>query len=299
MIEEEILCDSEEKMEKILQQFSDEMRFVDYFIGKNKTIYNEKRLEYKVIGENIMYERFTDRSRKVMQLSNQEAQRYNHEYIGTEHILLGLIKEGSGVAANVLKNLDMDLRKITLEVEKLIQVGPDHITMGKLPQTPRAKKVVEFSIESARELNHSYVGTEHLLLGLLKEAEGVACQVLTNLGLKLENVKEEILCLLGDNKDKDDSISVLEVEIKNANMYKELAINQQDFVTAAKYRDIVDSLKKKKDVLIKVNTNNLESMNKRIKEIVNSVNTAPDNKVEVVIIKKVLWDELVGLISKL
>ncbi|MFP6659373.1 MAG: Clp protease N-terminal domain-containing protein, partial [Pirellulales bacterium] len=144
-----------------------------------------------------MYERFTDRARKVMQLANQEAQRFNHEYIGTEHILLGLIKEGSGVAANVLKNLDVDLRKIRLEVEKLVQSGPDMVTMGKLPQTPRAKKVIEYSMEEARNLNHNYVGTEHILLGLLRELEGVAAQVLMNLGLKLEEVREEVLNLLG------------------------------------------------------------------------------------------------------
>src|SRR5438445_4404264 len=144
-----------------------------------------------------MYERFTDRARKVMQLANQEAQRFNHEYIGTEHILLGLIKEGSGVAANVLKNLDVDLRKIRLEVEKLVQSGPDMVTMGKLPQTPRAKKVIEYSMEEARNLNHNYVGTEHILLGLLREQEGVAAQVLMNLGLKLEDVREEVLSLLG------------------------------------------------------------------------------------------------------
>ena len=144
-----------------------------------------------------MYERFTDRARKVMQLANQEAQRFNHEYIGTEHILLGLVKEGSGVAANVLKNLDVDLRKIRLEVEKLVQSGPDMVTMGKLPQTPRAKKVIEYAIEEARNLNHNYVGTEHLLLGLLREQEGVAAQVLMNLGLKLEEVREEVLNLLG------------------------------------------------------------------------------------------------------
>ncbi len=146
-----------------------------------------------------MYERFTDRARKVMQLANQEAQRFNHEYIGTEHILLGLVKEGSGVAANVLKNLDIDLRKIRLEVEKIVQSGPDMVTMGKLPQTPRAKKVIEYSIEEARNLNHNYVGTEHLLLGLLREQEGVAAQVLMNLGLKLEDVREEVLNLLGRN----------------------------------------------------------------------------------------------------
>jgi ATP-dependent Clp protease ATP-binding subunit ClpC len=144
-----------------------------------------------------MYERFTDRARKVMQLANQEAQRFNHEYIGTEHVLLGLVKEGSGVAANVLKNLDVDLRRIRNEVEKIVQSGPDMVTMGKLPQTPRAKKVIEYAMEEARNLNHNYVGTEHLLLGLLREQEGVAAQVLMNLGLKLEDVREEVLNLLG------------------------------------------------------------------------------------------------------
>lgn len=144
-----------------------------------------------------MYERFTDRARKVMQLANQEAQRFNHEYIGTEHILLGLVKEGSGVAANVLKNLDVDLRKIRLEVEKLVQSGPEMVTIGKLPQTPRAKKVIEYSMEEARNLNHNYVGTEHILLGLLREQEGVAAQVLMNLGMKLDDVREEVLNLLG------------------------------------------------------------------------------------------------------
>ena len=151
-----------------------------------------------------MYERFTDRARKVMQLANQEAQRFNHEYIGTEHVLLGLVKEGCGVAANVLKNLDVDLRKIRLEVEKLVQSGPDMVTMGKLPQTPRAKKVIEYSMEEARNLNHNYVGTEHILLGLLREQEGVAAQVLMNLGLKLEEVREEVLNLLGHGMEGDE-----------------------------------------------------------------------------------------------
>ena len=97
----------------------------------------------------------------------------------------------------MLKNLDVDLRKIRLEVEKLVQSGPDMVTMGKLPQTPRAKKVIEYSMEEARNLNHNYVGTEHILLGLLREQEGVAAQVLMNLGLKLEEVREEVLNLLG------------------------------------------------------------------------------------------------------
>ncbi|MGQ0627723.1 MAG: ATP-dependent Clp protease ATP-binding subunit [Phycisphaerales bacterium] len=152
-----------------------------------------------------MFERFTDRARKVMALANQEAQRFNHEYIGTEHILLGLVKEGSGVGANVLKNLDVDLRKVRLEVEKLVKAGPEMVTMGKLPQTPRAKKVIEYAIEEARNLNHNYVGTEHLLLGLLREHDGVAAQVLMNLGLKLEQVRDEVLNLLGAGTEQEEN----------------------------------------------------------------------------------------------
>src|SRR5947209_18111280 len=144
-----------------------------------------------------MYERFTDRARKVMQLTNQEAQRFNHEYIGTEHILLGLVKEGEGVAANVLKNLGLDLHTIRREIEKIVLGGPGEISSRMLPQTPRAKKVIEYAIEEARNLGHNYVGTEHLLLGLLREHEGVAAQVLINLGMKLEEVREEVLNLLG------------------------------------------------------------------------------------------------------
>ncbi len=150
-----------------------------------------------------MFERFTDRARKVMALANQEAQRFNHEYIGTEHVLLGLVKEGSGVGATVLKNLDVDIKKLRLEVEKLVKSGPDMVTMGKLPQTPRAKKVIEYAIEEARALNHNYVGTEHILLGLLRESEGIAAQVLMNLGLKLEDVRQEVLNLLGAGVDEE------------------------------------------------------------------------------------------------
>jgi len=136
------------------------------------------------------YERFTDRARKVMQLANQEVQRFNHEYIGTEHILLGLVKVESGVAADVLNNLDIDLHKIQLEVEKLIQSEPDLFAMECLPQISRAGKVLEYAMEEAGNLNHSCVGTEHILLGLLREQEGVAAQVLMNLGLKLEDVRK-------------------------------------------------------------------------------------------------------------
>ncbi|WP_372369134.1 ATP-dependent Clp protease ATP-binding subunit [Candidatus Uabimicrobium sp. HlEnr_7] len=144
-----------------------------------------------------MYERFTERARKVMSLARQEAQRFNHEYIGTEHILLGLIQEGSGVAANVLKNMDVELRKIRLEVEKMVESGASALQVGQLPFTPRAKKVLELALEEANNLGHNYIGTEHLLLGLLRENESVAAQVLVNLSLKLEDVREEVLEFLG------------------------------------------------------------------------------------------------------
>ena len=144
-----------------------------------------------------MFDKFTDRARKVMALAREEAKRFNHEYIGTEHILLGLVKEGSGVAANVLQNLDIDLKKIRLEVEKIVQTGPDLVSIGQLPFTPRVKKVLEYAIEEARAMGHNYIGTEHQLLGLLKEREGVAAQVLLNLGVKLDAVREEVIELLG------------------------------------------------------------------------------------------------------
>jgi len=154
-----------------------------------------------------MYERFTDRARKVMQLANQEAQRFNHEYIGTEHMLLGLIKEGSGVAAHVLKNLDVQLRKVRLEVEKIVNSGPDMSSTGKLPQTPRAKKALEFAMAEARDLLHNYVGTEHLLLGLIREQEGVAAQVLMQLGLELKQVRDTVLSLLKPGLDDFEKLS--------------------------------------------------------------------------------------------
>lgn len=144
-----------------------------------------------------MFERFTDRARKVMALANQEAQRFNHEYIGTEHILLGIIKEGSGVGANVLKNLGVDLRRVRVEVEKLIKKGPEIVTTGKLPQTPRAKRAIEFAIAEARDLGHNYVGTEHMLLGLIHETDGVAAQVLMNLGVTLASIRKGVLDLSG------------------------------------------------------------------------------------------------------
>jgi hypothetical protein len=141
--------------------------------------------------------KFTDRARKVMQMANEEAIRFRHEYIGTEHILLALVAEGSGVAANALKNLDVDLGKVRRQVEMIVQRGPDELELMPMPATPRAKKVIEFAIEEARALNHNFVGTEDLLLGLLRESEGVAAQVLMNLGVRLNDAREEVCKLLG------------------------------------------------------------------------------------------------------
>ncbi|MFH1549184.1 MAG: ATP-dependent Clp protease ATP-binding subunit [Planctomycetota bacterium] len=144
-----------------------------------------------------MFDRFTDRARKVMSLARQEAQKLNHDYIGTEHILLGLVQEGSGVAATVLRNLDIELKKIRIELEKMVKSGSPTMTVGQLPFTPRAKRVLELSAEEANNLNHNYIGTEHLLLGLLREQDGYAARVLMNLGVKLEDVREEVLEILG------------------------------------------------------------------------------------------------------
>jgi ATP-dependent Clp protease ATP-binding subunit ClpC len=144
-----------------------------------------------------MYERFTDGARRVMQLANQEAHCFNHENIGTEHLLLGLLKEGSGVAAKALKNLNITLNKSRQQVELVVAPGSGTVSAGERPPTIRAKKVIEYAIEEALNLNHDYVGTEHLLLGLLCQEDGVAAQIIMNLGHRLEDVRTEVLTLLG------------------------------------------------------------------------------------------------------
>ncbi|MDD4909456.1 MAG: ATP-dependent Clp protease ATP-binding subunit [Candidatus Omnitrophica bacterium] len=144
-----------------------------------------------------MFNRFTERARKVIILAKEEARRFNHDYIGTEHILLGLIREGEGVAAAVLQKLGLSLETIRLEVEKLVQPGPSTQILGDIPFTPRAKKVLELAAEEARSMGHNYIGTEHILLGLIREGEGVASQVLMNLGLDFDRVRNEVISLLG------------------------------------------------------------------------------------------------------
>ena len=144
-----------------------------------------------------MFDRFTERARKVMGFARREAQRFHHEYIGTEHILLGLIQEGQGVAANVLKAMAVDLEKIRREIEKIVKSGPAVEPSVQIPFTPRAKKVVELALEEAGRLGHNYIGTEHLLLALLREQEGIAAHVLRALGVRLDEVREEVIEFLG------------------------------------------------------------------------------------------------------
>jgi len=143
------------------------------------------------------FDTFTERARKVLSLAQEEAQRLNHTYIGTEHLLLGLVREGDGVAAKVLSNLGVHLASVRAEVERTIGRG-DRIVLGDIGLTPSAKRVVELAVDEARRLGHHYIGTEHILLGLIREGEGIAGGVLESLGVTLESVREETLRVLGE-----------------------------------------------------------------------------------------------------
>jgi ATP-dependent Clp protease ATP-binding subunit ClpC len=147
-----------------------------------------------------MSNRFTERAQRVILIAQEEAKRLNHDYVGTEHILLGLIALGEGVAAQVLANLGVDLRRVRAEIEKIVGTGDNVMLLGEIPFTPRAKKVLELAVEEAQNMGHSHVGTEHLLLGLIREEEGVAAQVLENLGVRLDIVREEVISLLGEGQ---------------------------------------------------------------------------------------------------
>ena len=142
-----------------------------------------------------MFERFTDRARRVVVLAQEEARLLNHNYIGTEHILLGLIHEGEGVAAKALESLGISLEAVRAQVEEIIGHG-GQAPSGHIPFTPRAKKVLELSLREALQLGHNYIGTEHILLGLIREGEGVAAQVLVKLGADLSRVRQQVIQLL-------------------------------------------------------------------------------------------------------
>src|SRR6516165_2158890 len=144
------------------------------------------------MSERDRFDKFTERARKVLSLAQEEAQRFQHNYIGTEHLLLGLVREGEGVAAKVLANLGIELDKVRRAVEFIIGRG-DRIVLGEIGLTPRAKKVIELAADEAHRLNHHYIGTEHLLLGLLREGEGIAVGVLESLGVSLDKVRAQVI----------------------------------------------------------------------------------------------------------
>ncbi len=144
------------------------------------------------------FDAFTEGARKVLSLSQEEAQRFQHNYIGTEHLLLGLVREGEGVTAKVLANLGVELQKVRAAVEFII--GRDNrIVQGEIGLTPRAKKVIELAVDEARRLNHHYIGAEHLLLGLVREGEGIAAGILEALGVNLENARTQTIQVLNQS----------------------------------------------------------------------------------------------------
>src|SRR5690606_26272877 len=148
---------------------------------------------------------FTPRAQQVLALARKEADRFNHSYVGTEHLLLGLIKLGQGVAVNVLERMGLDLAGVRMEVEKEVGTGSGQKISGSIPYTPRVKKVLALANKEAKALNHSYVGTEHILLGLLREGEGVAARVLRRMDVDIQRTRNEILAEIDPNFSPEDN----------------------------------------------------------------------------------------------
>ena len=182
------------------------------------------------------FDKFTDRARKVLTLAQDEAQRFNHNYIGTEHLLLGLVREGEGVAARVLENMNVELAKVRTAVEFIIGRG-DRPVVGEVGLTPRAKRVIELAIDEARRLGHNYIGTEHLLLGLVREGEGIAAGVLESLGVNLDKVRHEVIRVLSQS-----SAAAPAAETKRASKtptIDQLGINLTDAARAGKLDPVI------------------------------------------------------------
>ena len=190
----------------------------------------------KASGHMDRFDKFTDRARKVLTLAQDEAQRFNHNYIGTEHLLLGLVREGEGVAARVLENMNVELAKVRTAVEFIIGRG-DRPVVGEVGLTPRAKRVIELAIDEARRLGHNYIGTEHLLLGLVREGEGIAAGVLESLGVNLDKVRHEVIRVLSQS-----SSSGPTTETKRASKtptVDQLGINLTDAVRSGKIDPVI------------------------------------------------------------
>jgi ATP-dependent Clp protease ATP-binding subunit ClpA len=205
-------------------------------------------------GGEKLFDRFTDRARRVVVLAQEEARLLNHNYVGTEHLLLGLIHEGEGVAAKALESLGISLEAVRAQVEEIIGQGQSAPT-GHIPFTPRAKKVLELSLREAKQLGHSYIGTEHILLGLIREGEGVAAQVLVKLGADLSRGRQQVIQLLsgytgGEGAAEQagtrtrlvrmtvpEELREVEEELAQVRREKEAAIDAEDFERAAGLRD--------------------------------------------------------------
>jgi ATP-dependent Clp protease ATP-binding subunit ClpA len=206
--------------------------------------------------EGKMFERFTDRARRVVVLAQEEARLLNHNYIDTEHLLLGLIHEGEGVAATALESLGISLEAVRTQVEEIIGHG-ERAPTGRIPFTPRAKKVLELSLREALQLGHNYIGTEHILLGLVREGEGVAAQVLVRLGADLSRVRQQVIQVLSGSATAGmeagagtrpvpmtmpADLLVLVEEFTQVRRKKEAAIEAQDFERVAALRDAEQQL---------------------------------------------------------
>jgi ATP-dependent Clp protease ATP-binding subunit ClpC len=204
-----------------------------------------------------MFERFTDRARRVIVLAQEEARLLNHNYVGTEHLLLGLAHEGQGVAATTLESLGIRLEALRSQVQEAIEVieQDERAPSGHIPFTPRAKKVLELSLREAKQLGHDYIGTEHLLLGLVREGEGVAAQVLVKLGADLSRVRQQVIQLLSGYAGPEAAAEMRPVpmtvpedlreaseRLAEVRRQKEAAIDAQDFDRAASLRDAEEEL---------------------------------------------------------
>ena len=183
------------------------------------------------------FDKFTDRARKVLTLAQDEAQRFNHNYIGTEHLLLGLVREGEGVAARVLENMNVELAKVRTAVEFIIGRG-DRPVVGEVGLTPRAKRVIELAIDEARRLGHNYIGTEHLLLGLVREGEGIAAGVLESLGVNLDKVRHEVIRVLSQSSSAGPSAQETKRASKTPTV-DQLGINLTEAARAGKLDPVI------------------------------------------------------------
>jgi ATP-dependent Clp protease ATP-binding subunit ClpA len=186
-----------------------------------------------------VFERFTERARQVVVLAQEEARRLGHDYIGTEHLLLGLLREQEGLAVRVLESLDVTVEEVRTQVERVVGPG-DEVATGEIPFTPRAKKVLELALREALSLGHEYIGAEHILLGLVRENEGVAARILLSLDVDAETIRNELVRLLSGPK--SGSGQLLE-QIERIEAEKEAAIEAQDFARAAALRERARSLR--------------------------------------------------------